>query len=310
MTTDEAWQRSAQNAAACLAAAEIAVRHGNFNTAKILRAVALSERINAVELAKLATADVPEGERLRALLNDYAQDGDRGEAGERSSSRATVHDLLRRAVDSLGRNPDVLESDVNQFLWGCHLCGAVSEGRRPETCPACGAPPPDLELFAPFFAQSSERIGRLAPGAIIETLRATPGAVAAAVTALGAHQLDVKPSESEWSAREIIAHMTETDLLFAQRALAILSDPPGVIDGNVRPWVLHHGKGYEGLSPDELLARHDAARAETLAIVTPLSAADWARPANLRGAPATLLDFGAWIANHDTGHLAQLHRKN
>lgn len=305
---NDALRRSAANAASCLAAAELAVLRGNFNAAKVFRAVALAERVTAVEFAKHATAELPDDARVALLLADFSRGLPAGTSDQLVSARETVRRVLERSSGSLRSNPDILESDVNQLLWGCHLCGAVSEGNRPETCAICGAPPPDLEMFAPFFAQSAERIGRLTPDAILDTLKAIPAAVSEAAVAFAEVRLDWRPSESEWSAREIVAHMTETDLLFAERARAILSDPPGLIDGNVRPWLLHKDRGYDGLSLDELLARHRAARAETLRVVDALPHESWARRASLRGAQATLLDFGTWIANHDVGHLAQLNR--
>ncbi len=305
---DDALRRSAANAASCLAAAELAVLRGNFNAAKVFRAVALSERVAAVELARRATAELPDHARIALLLADFSTGLPAGTSDQVVSARESVRQVLERSAESLRSHPDILESDVSQLLWGCQLCGAVSEGNRPEMCAICGAAPPDLELFAPFFAQSSERIGRLTADAILDTLKAVPAAVSAAAVAFDGVKLDRKPSESEWSPREIVAHMTETDLLFAERARAILSDPPGLIDGNVRPWLLHKGRGYEGISLAELLARHGAARAETLRIVQTLPRESWGRRANLRGAQATLLDFGTWIANHDLGHLAQLNR--
>ncbi len=306
--TQDALRRSATNAASCLAAAELAVTRGNFNAAKVLRAVALAERISAVEFAKRTTATMPDLDRFETLLADFSVPLPGDVDAELHQARESIRDILSRSLQSLRDHPDILESDVNQILWGCHLCGAVAEGTRPEACRVCGAPPPDFELFAPFFAQSTERIGRLPASGIIETLRLTGARVESSLAKLSAAELDMKPSTEEWSPREIVAHMTETDRLFAERARAILAEPPGVVDGNVRPWMLHIGRGYEGLSVDELLLRQREARADTLRVVEALGPREWARRANLRGAQATLLDFGTWIANHDVGHLGQLER--
>src|SRR3972149_2856922 len=63
--------------------------------------------------------------------------------------------ILERALSSLREHPDVSERDVAPFVWGCHLCGYLAEGRRPDSCPVCGALAPDFEMFAPFYAQTS-----------------------------------------------------------------------------------------------------------------------------------------------------------
>ena len=312
MTIDEeAFRRSAKNAALSLAAAELAVARGNFNSAKVLRAVALAERITAVELARELLKDVETSATINELLSDVSAAlpvTDSPRVARLQSARTAVQSVLASASRSLATNPDVLETDVHQFLWGCHLCGSVAEGRRPEACAVCGALGPDFELFAPFFAQSTERIGRLTPSQILEARSNAAARLAAEVAKLSEAEFERKPSPDEWSPREIVAHMIETDLLFAQRARAILADPPGELDGNVAPWTLHLGKGYEAMTCDELLERQAQTCAASLAIISGLPAKSWGRRANLRGAQATLADFGTWIANHDVGHTAQLRR--
>lgn len=309
MLTEDALGRSAGLAALALAAAEQAVRNGQFNLAKVLRATAHAHRALAHGLAR---------ERLGVLepasLIEHALDSTRSLLAEtmpvstQPGAAASAAAILDKALVSLQDQPDVSERDVAQFLWGCHLCGYLAEGRRPDSCPVCGALAPDFEMFAPFYAQTSERLGRMSPHEILDTLFSSPAALEAEIRAATPAMLAARPAEGEWSLSELVAHIIETDLLFAARVHAVLAQNDASVDGQVMPWLLHVGKGYESLDAAALIDRFRNSRSASLALIQDLAPRDWARRANMRGSVATLLDFGTWIANHDTGHLQQVRR--
>lgn len=307
--SEDALERSAGLAALALAGAEEAVRNGQFNLAKVLRAAAHTHRALAHGLAheRLGTLEP-------ASLIEHALDSTRSLlSGEMPGSTqpgaaASAAAILDKAFVSLQDQPDVSERDVAQFLWGCHLCGYLAEGRRPDSCPVCGALAPDFEMFAPFYAQTSERLGRMDPHEILETLFSSPAALEAEIREATPAMLAGRPAEGEWSLSELVAHIIETDLLFAARVRAVIAQNDAPVDGQVMPWLLHVGKGYESLDASALIARFRNSRSASLALIQDLSPRDWARRANMRGSVATLLDFGTWIANHDVGHLQQVRR--
>ena len=133
--------------------------------------------------------------------------------------------------------------------------------------------------------------------------------MAAAVAGCDDTTLRRKPSPDEWCAKEIIAHMLETELLFTRRVRAILEHTgPGLaaIGTPAPPWKLHEGKGYVDMPMHTILERLRATRAATVALVRGLTPEQWAgRGVNVEGT-ATVLDLGTWLANHDLGHLAQV----
>lgn len=300
-------ERSAALAALALAAAEEAVRNGQFNLAKVLRATAHTHRAVAHgiahdRLASLEPASVMEHalEGTRALLASDAPAARPGAAGSAAA-------ILGKALASLERHADVSEGDVAQFLWGCHICGYLAEGRRPDTCPVCGALAPDFEMFGPFYSQTSERLGRMDPREILDTLFTAPASLEAEIRDLTPELLATSFEEGEWGLGELVAHMIETDLLFAARVRALRARNDARLE-SPSPWLLHVGKGYESLGATELIARFRDSRAASLALIQDLTPGDWARRANMRDSVATLLDFGTWIANHDIGHLQQVRR--
>ncbi len=301
-----------------LAAAEVAVRRGQFNTAKVLRAVAHAQRVQAVEAARLLAEDIDLALLLRRVLGELEtsqvllQSSDL--AGSLGLERCVkvgegLEGLVRRAIASMEAHGDVLESDVAQSLWGCYGCGHVAEGDRPDICPVCGALGAEFEWFGPFYASTPEHLGQLGPRDILATLETIPGQVEAAISGVPDEALRRKPSPGEWCVKEIIGHMLETHLLFARRVRTIL-EAQGVpsVDTPVPPWKLQEGKGYEAMPAAELLERLRDARTASIGLVRPLKPEQWARRGTIRGASVTLVDLGTWLANHDRGHLAQVRR--
>lgn len=309
-----------------LIAAEAAVLRGQFNVAKVLRAAAHAQRVLAMEAARLSNSTRPPDAVLRTILGEIVEAPLRGRAGatgrgpagraerERAASvRSRLRGILQRSVASLENHPDVLESDVAQHLWGCYGCGAIAEGERPDACAVCGALAPEFEWFGPFYNATPEHLGQLTPGATVAALKRVPKELSHVLSRTDDLALRNKPSPTEWCAKEIVGHMVETDLLFVRRASAMLAtEGPADISTTVPPWKLQEGKGYEKLSSSELADRFSRARTASLGLVRRLKAGDWARRAINRTAgqytSVSLLDLGTWLANHDTGHLAQIRR--
>lgn len=298
-----------------LAAAEAAVLRGQFNVAKILRAVAHSQRIQAMNAARLLGGEPDATGLFGTIFTEL--DGNspftapaevQAELEQGRQVRHAAQEILKRAIASLENNPDVLESDVAQMLWSCYGCGNIVEGNRPEICEVCGALAVEFEYFGPFYAVSAEHLGQLTPSAIIETLEKIPDQVAAAVAEADDETLSRKPSAGEWCAREIIGHMLETHLLFQERVKKLLQEQGVKIDFTVMPWKTHEGKGYEKLPQAELVERLRQVIATSLELAKNLELHQWSRKGVLRGVGTSVLDLATWVTNHDRAHLVQVQR--
>ena len=300
-----------------LVAAEQAVLRGQFNIAKILRAIAHSQRILAMEAARLLSDEPNNSDVFNTILEELDA-GDALHAPEGSTAhevleksvkvRAGLRDIVQRSQTSLQSNSDVLESDVAQMLWTCYSCGAVMENDPPHACPVCGALSIEFASFGPFYSTSSEHLGQLRPEAIIAILEEIPDEVEGLISKVGDAALWRKPSPDEWCIAEIVGHMLETDTLFAMRVRALLESQGVELPRPMPPWKLHEGKGYETMSAAELMARMRAARAESLSLVRRMSPEQWLRLGRLQGSATSMIDLGTWVANHDRGHLAQIRR--
>jgi rubrerythrin len=304
-----------------LAAAEAAVLRGQFNLAKVLRALAHAQRAQALAAARLLDeahgpaaalhavaaelADLPPGQTQQQEAT--AADPVAERLARFVAARRSARELAARAVTSLTAYRDVREEDVTQIVWGCYGCGALVEGALPDYCPVCGALAAEFERFAPFYIATPEHLGQLAPPELLAILAAVPDQVAAAIGGADEATLRRKPSAAEWCAKEIIGHMLETDLLF-QRAVRTILAGEGLpqIPAATPPWKLHEGKGYEALPTPELLTRLRQTRADCLDLIRDLPPEGWVRRGAMRGVTPSLIDLGTWLANHDRGHLVQI----
>jgi rubrerythrin len=302
-----------------LVAAEQAILRGQFNVAKVLRATAHAQRVLAMRAGRLLGEDGSPSLLLQTILEEMQSAV--GPASVQDDPpvqeflvRATVvqervAEIMRRSLDSLRHNPDILESDVPQALWGCYACGNIMAGARPAACDVCGALPCELEVFGPYYSRSPEHLGQLTPAAIIAILEATPAQVAKMILGVDDSLLTHKPSPDEWCAKELVGHLIETDRLYQGRVRTILAGS-GVVEFSdpQLPWEAHHGKGYEEMPAGELVQRLEASHAASLAIMVDLTPPEWCRLGIMNGTVRSLVDLGTWLANHDRGHLPQIRR--
>src|SRR5215204_3843963 len=255
-----------------LALAEAAVVRGQFNLAKVLRALAHAQRVQAL-LAARRLAEVQDPDvALDTIAAEVAVAPPVALGANAVAVRKRALDIVRRSQTSLATHGDVSETAIAQLLWGCYGCGWLIEGDRPDACPVCGALAVEFEAFEPFYSRTAEHLGQLPP-------------------------------------TEIVGHLLEVERLFVRRVQAVLaSEPPAMLDSPVPPWKLHIGVGYEDMPALELLVRFRKTREDTVALVAELQPADWGRTGTVGGTAVTVLDLGTWLANHDRGHLAQLER--
>jgi rubrerythrin len=287
----------------CLVAAERAVAEGRFNIAKVLRAVAHAARVRAMNAERGLPAMRSPADALRA---------ERDRARERRRDGAAVGDpalvdILDRAVASLTGHRDVMEEDVSQSLWGCHRCGHVAENDRPDVCSRCGALGAEFEWFGPFYLVTAERLGQLPPEEVAAIVRRTPDNLSDLFAGVPDERLARRPSPSEWSMKEIAGHIVDVTDLFCARVRTMLGTSGTLsIDTPLPPWKLLEGKGYPEMPGTEIVDRIRRVSAEALTLVEGMRATDWGRAALARSRSATILDLGAWLANHNVAHLEQI----
>jgi rubrerythrin len=308
----------------CLVAAEVAVEDGRFNIAKVMRAAAHAARIRAMHLQRLlavqtsATAAV-EAEQVRQHAQHNVLEEILAHARRHGTEDLIKHlqrlydtapslrDISDRAVDSLQHHRDVMESDVAQFLWGCHGCGYIAESHQPDLCPQCGALGGEFEMFGPFYTATDERLGRRRAEEIVAILQESPMALQQALDGVSEDTLRRYPTPDEWCMKEIAGHMVDVTELFLERLRIMLtSETPPSIRPPTPPWRMLEGKGYPDTPVQEIVERFQAVTEQALSRIRVLQSQDWLRLGLQRGKPCNLLDVGTWLANHNKAHLKQI----
>ncbi|MGB6482448.1 MAG: DinB family protein [Candidatus Acidiferrales bacterium] len=79
------------------------------------------------------------------------------------------------------------------------------------------------------MAPSNPYAANLAGKDPLEVIAATPGQLATFVRALGPERVEQKPAPGKWSAREIICHLADCEIVFAYRLRQTLAEDRHVI---------------------------------------------------------------------------------
>jgi hypothetical protein len=142
---------------------------------------------------------------------------------------------------------------------------------------------------------------------LLARLAATPKTLAHLVVEADEAAMDARPAGGGWSARTILAHFRDDEMLCMRTALArmLAEATPEVhfLDG--ADWEPERNRGRD--RKEMLLADFALQRQATLNMFASLRPGDWSRTATSGGGePFSVSDFlGAWV-RHDAEHIAQL----
>lgn len=140
-------------------------------------------------------------------------------------------------------------------------------------------------------------------------LAATPERFAALTTGLTPAQLRTRPSQDEWSANEVLAHVRACADVRGGPILRIIAEEhPTLRAVNPLTWI--ERTDYLDLEFEVSLRAFAAQRAGLLAALRPLGPEDWARAATVTGAGKplirTALGYAQWVAHHERPHVRQM----
>lgn len=138
----------------------------------------------------------------------------------------------------------------------------------------------------------------------ISVIGSTSAELTRILNSLPADRVTAAPVPGKWSARDILAHLADTEIVFAYRLRQALAEDHHVIqpfDQDV--W----SKTYGAFDAASALAVFAAVRAWNLTLICSMSAADLARPATHpeRGT-MTVQTIVETMGGHDVNHLRQL----
>ena len=130
----------------------------------------------------------------------------------------------------------------------------------------------------------------------------------AAVKGISENVLSRRPDEKNWSAREVICHVRDTEEYFLSRFQMILSfDEPKFSPADAGRWAAE--RQYLRHDVGEALLTFRQRRRETLSFSKEIKPDQWQRTClhAIRGR-MTLRDYLSLLAGHDRNHLDQIKR--
>ena len=124
-------------------------------------------------------------------------------------------------------------------------------------------------------------------------------------------QLRASPSDGDWSANDVLAHLRACADVWGNCIKTILAqDNPTIRAMNPRTWI--DSTDYAQLEFQVSLRAFVRQRKALLKILEPLTPKDWSRTATVTGAgkplTRTVFFYAHWMASHERPHIKQIAR--
>jgi hypothetical protein len=140
----------------------------------------------------------------------------------------------------------------------------------------------------------------------IEVIAATPTRLKDLIARMPSSQLALRPPQTPWNTREIVAHMADCDLVFGFRLRQTLAeDSPTVQPFDQDRWAAH----YANVDMDSALRLFEAVRHASLLLIAGTTQAERERKmTHPERGTMTFWTVVETMAGHDTNHLIQLEK--
>jgi hypothetical protein len=143
--------------------------------------------------------------------------------------------------------------------------------------------------------------------ALIQRYRAGYNEVVAALEGISDEELDARPAPEDWTAREVVHHLGDSEMRSAMRLRQLLAEDEPIIQAYDEPeWArrLHYDRPI-GWSLDAFRA----ARASTAELLDLMDDSDWKRAgSHEESGPYSAEDWLSIYAFHAEDHAAQIRR--
>ena len=138
-------------------------------------------------------------------------------------------------------------------------------------------------------------------GDIVQTLRAQHADIHALVSHISDASASAAPAPGEWSVKQVIAHLSDTERLFGFRALWFARGEQSALPGmEPNPWVDLTNANIRPLS--DLLDEFDHVRAASIALFANLDSAAWQRRGSASDRVISVRALAWLIAGHELHH--------
>jgi len=164
---------------------------------------------------------------------------------------------------------------------------------------------PEPNEYAPYY----DRYIRLVPvGDIVSVLEEQGRGTAALLSSISNEQAEFRYAPDKWTVKQVLGHVTDTERIFAYRALRISRKDATPIEGFEQDDYVRYGPFAASKMPD-LVDDFVAVRRATVGLLRRLEAEAWLRRGTANRNEVTVRALAYCIAGHELHHLAILKDK-
>ncbi|HRK72633.1 MAG TPA: DinB family protein [Rhodothermales bacterium] len=160
--------------------------------------------------------------------------------------------------------------------------------------------PPCTQEYAPYFAHYIQLA--LQHGDLIHTLKSQMGEVQLVFSSLSDEMAHFRYADNKWSLKEVLGHLTDTEQIFAYRALRIARGDQTSLPGFEENLFVASAR-FNEFSMARLLARFMHTRRASLDLLTALNPDEAAQTGLSNGHPTSVRAIAYMMAGHVEHHL-------
>jgi uncharacterized damage-inducible protein DinB len=157
---------------------------------------------------------------------------------------------------------------------------------------------PGPDEFAPYYGRY---VTKVADGDLVATLKSQIGETLALLRAIPESRGGHRYADAKWSIRECIGHMSDTERVFAYRAMRFSRNDATALPGfDENAFVAN--ASFDQRSLASLIAEFEAVRNATVALVDGLSPDEFQRRGTASDNPVSVRALAWIIAGHEIHH--------
>ncbi|HME00197.1 MAG TPA: DinB family protein [Terriglobia bacterium] len=164
---------------------------------------------------------------------------------------------------------------------------------------------PKATEYAPYYGKY---ISLVPDGDIVALLEEQLRGTTALLSAVSEQQADYRYAPEKWTVKQVLGHLTDTERIFAYRALRISRHDATPIEGFEQDDYVRYGP-FEICRMTDLVEDFAAVRRATLSLFRRLDAEAWQRRGTANQNEVTVRALAYCIAGHELHHLAILKDK-
>lgn len=166
--------------------------------------------------------------------------------------------------------------------------------------------PPTAEEYAPFYADYVQRAQ--AKGDVIAALPQQIEDIRSALGKLNDKQARFRNGPEEWSIKEIVSHLIDTERVFSYRLLRVSRNDKTPLPGFEQEDFVREA-GADELAFDDLLNEFEYLRRANMLAIKNISEESAARVGSASGAAVSAKALIFMLVGHVEHHMASLHEK-